>query len=759
MVPASHKFYTNYWALRSLAANMKKEMNVQDRLVEGTVFSDAFFGIEAVAWLEKCVVANTSDAVRLGNLMLDAQIFRHVYGSHFFENSEHVYAFNNINDSDAPMSSITEADLSNIGIERLAWKMRKSLDIKDRTYLLKLYRKCFIGSSAVNWLQEQLGSEQEAISIGNMMIAANLFHHVCDEHLLKNDTLFYRFTVDEDSDGSGGSSNSVLDGISSLIEDVSETNIYGSISESFSWIAAGAAKASTTNQQSGLEISPSDLSYADLKSMVEKMKAEIHVHDKLYVGFVSYKRCFYGSDFVRWLSSQFRTSEEDALRIGNMMIALNLIQAVTGDVLKNKKIAYQFVEDLKSSTVNPPLFRDKERSSISSYEDVSLDDDPEDNIPTRLRVAHTRAHTLSDFNLSNSRETKVRSDIITIVEPPPNYPAFSFDQLRTLAIEMRKSVVVKDRKYHFRTYSKCWLGCDGVVWLTKALGSEREAVVVGDMMINVGLFKHVVGDHMLKKEDLFYRFQCDDDELEEDLTMKSNKNRSMPEAMDTITAYPNDNSIPHQTRSLKTRDIGGTKTNNEDGPSFPAVTNAPPKLEYSMVDTLSFARDMKGAICIKDYVFRGKTYQNCFQGCDAVTWMVAQKGIQTEENAKTLGDMMISLKIFYEVTDGYPTLSLRNEPNLYRYREDEVRKSHQNGEMSGGTYEDSGIFSQRASLHTSPLTSSYRGIKKVRNLSVSSNFKFEAGSVDNTYITVQELQVVVQNAILADLYICGIDSS
>ncbi len=50
--------------------------------------------------------------------------------------------------------------------------------------------------------------------------------------------------------------------------------------------------------------------------------------------------------------------------------------------MKNKKIAYQFVEDLKSSTGNPPegLLRDKERSSISSFEDVSLDDGPEEGI-------------------------------------------------------------------------------------------------------------------------------------------------------------------------------------------------------------------------------------------------------------------------------------------------------------------------------------------------------------------------------------------
>lgn len=50
----------------------------------------------------------------------------------------------------------------------------------------------------------------------------------------------------------------------------------------------------------------------------------------------------------------------------------------------------------------------------------------------------------------------------------------------------------------FRTYRKCRLGCDGVAWLTKTLGEERQAMVVGNKMINVGLFRRVAGGHMHK---------------------------------------------------------------------------------------------------------------------------------------------------------------------------------------------------------------------------------------------------------------------
>jgi hypothetical protein len=90
--------------------------------------------------------------------------------------------------------------LNNVDIERLATKMWQSLEVKDRSYHLKVYEKCFVGSDAVDWLRKHVEcSEREALSVGNMMITANIFHHVVDGHWLKNDALFYRFTADEDS--------------------------------------------------------------------------------------------------------------------------------------------------------------------------------------------------------------------------------------------------------------------------------------------------------------------------------------------------------------------------------------------------------------------------------------------------------------------------------------------------------------------------------------------------------------------------------
>lgn len=96
---------------------------------------------------------------------------------------------------------------------------------------------------------------------------------------------------------------------------------------------------------------------------------------------------------------------------------------------------------------------------------------------------------------------------------PSDVPIFTRDQLKRMTAEMRGFLDVRDRKYHLRTYRKCWLGRDGVAYLSKTLGSERVAVAVGDQMIAAGLMRHVAGDHSLKKKELFYRFKEDEDML------------------------------------------------------------------------------------------------------------------------------------------------------------------------------------------------------------------------------------------------------
>jgi hypothetical protein len=85
-------------------------------------------------------------------------------------------------------------------IETLAMEMREGVAIEDRSHRFSTYKKCFLGTEGVQWLidNKHANSVTEAVQIGNAMLREQIIHHVCDDHLFKNESLFYRFYQDED---------------------------------------------------------------------------------------------------------------------------------------------------------------------------------------------------------------------------------------------------------------------------------------------------------------------------------------------------------------------------------------------------------------------------------------------------------------------------------------------------------------------------------------------------------------------------------
>lgn len=86
------------------------------------------------------------------------------------------------------------------GINLVINRMRgiNGIEIKNRWYHTRLYRKCFIGSEVIEWLTSNFKlSRKEALELGQILIRAKIIHHVHDEHDFKDDYLFYRFYVDE----------------------------------------------------------------------------------------------------------------------------------------------------------------------------------------------------------------------------------------------------------------------------------------------------------------------------------------------------------------------------------------------------------------------------------------------------------------------------------------------------------------------------------------------------------------------------------
>lgn len=77
----------------------------------------------------------------------------------------------------------------------LEQQFRVCSEVKDRTYLLKKYRSCFVGKATVDALVSQgfANTRAEAVEKGNRLLEAGLFFHVTKSHKFKDDALFYRF--------------------------------------------------------------------------------------------------------------------------------------------------------------------------------------------------------------------------------------------------------------------------------------------------------------------------------------------------------------------------------------------------------------------------------------------------------------------------------------------------------------------------------------------------------------------------------------
>lgn len=84
------------------------------------------------------------------------------------------------------------------GFPQLYVALRQSTDlVKDRRWHLRTFPKTFVGEDMVSWLALQCSvSRNEAVAIGERMLQAEVFHHVCRDHPFKDEHLFYRFAED-----------------------------------------------------------------------------------------------------------------------------------------------------------------------------------------------------------------------------------------------------------------------------------------------------------------------------------------------------------------------------------------------------------------------------------------------------------------------------------------------------------------------------------------------------------------------------------
>lgn len=78
----------------------------------------------------------------------------------------------------------------------------KGISVQDRKWRMKTFGRCFIGSEAVTWISDFLSCTRDvAIAMGQKLVDAGAFHHVCREHGLEDVFLFYRWHHDDSENG------------------------------------------------------------------------------------------------------------------------------------------------------------------------------------------------------------------------------------------------------------------------------------------------------------------------------------------------------------------------------------------------------------------------------------------------------------------------------------------------------------------------------------------------------------------------------
>ncbi|MBW2573159.1 MAG: FAD-containing oxidoreductase [Deltaproteobacteria bacterium] len=93
--------------------------------------------------------------------------------------------------------------------------------------------------------------------------------------------------------------------------------------------------------------------------------------------------------------------------------------------------------------------------------------------------------------------------------------SFDSTDLEELVTRVKRVLDVRDRKHGFppKTYMKCFVGNEAVKKLLDEdiAGDEEDAVRIGNMMLNAGVFHHVQDAHPFENKYLFYRFTSDED--------------------------------------------------------------------------------------------------------------------------------------------------------------------------------------------------------------------------------------------------------
>jgi hypothetical protein len=160
-------------------------IKIADRRFRLKLYSEVFVAREAYEWMQRSLHWTGEEALVAGKAMQEAGLIYHVVREQDFADEEFFFRVASY-PKDFAWASFLSKFFSKDGPER-----------KDRTYHAKGYPSCLQGQEMFEWMRAQGFSENEAMTIGQRMIALNVIHHVADEQPFRADNLFFRALHDE----------------------------------------------------------------------------------------------------------------------------------------------------------------------------------------------------------------------------------------------------------------------------------------------------------------------------------------------------------------------------------------------------------------------------------------------------------------------------------------------------------------------------------------------------------------------------------
>ncbi|XP_029461658.1 rap guanine nucleotide exchange factor 4 [Rhinatrema bivittatum] len=188
------------------------------------------------------------------------------------------------------------------------------------------------------------------------------------------------------------------------------------------------------------------------------------------------------------------------------------------------------------------------------------------------------------------------------------------------AILSRAPHMIRDRKYHLKTYRQCCVGTELVDWMmqqTPCVHSRTQAVGMWQVLLEEGVLNHVDQEHHFQDKYLFYRF-LDDEREDAPMPTEEEKKESDEELQDTFLLLSQIGPDAHMRMIL--RKLPGQRTVDDLEIIYEEL------LHIKALSHLSTTvkRELAGVLIFESHAKAGTVLFN--QGEEGTSWYIILKG-------------------------------------------------------------------------------------------------------------------------------------